>query len=312
MPPWTCDPLRVRERHRPYNTTWDARMTKLDARLSGTFTIGGEIEVNRLGFGAMRVTGRGIWGPPEDRAEALRTLRRLPELGIDFIDTANSYGPDVSEELIRETLYPYDGLLIATKAGFRRPGPGVWETDGNPDYLRREAIRSCDKLGVDQIGLWQLHRIDPKVPRDEQFVAVRSLLEDEIIRHAGLSEVGVADIEAASKFFKVATVQNRYNLVDRGSEDVLDYCEANGIGFIPWYPLAAGDLAKPGSILDTIAKAHGASPSQIALAWVLKRSPVMLPIPGTSKVKHLEENVAAASIVLSDEEFETLDRAARA
>ena len=217
----------------------------------------------------------------------------------------------MSEQLIREALHPYRGMLIATKAGFQRPGPSVWEMDGRPEWLRKQALKSCKQLGVEQIGLWQLHRIDPKVPRDEQFGAVKSLLDDGIIRHAGLSEVSVADIEDASKMFKVATVQNRYNLVDRGSEDVLDYCEANGIGFIPWFPLAAGDLAKPGSILDGIAKAHDATPGQIALAWVLKRSPVMLPIPGTSKVAHLEENVAAVNIALSDQEFAALDRQGR-
>jgi aryl-alcohol dehydrogenase-like predicted oxidoreductase len=286
-------------------------MTKLDARKSGSFKVGGEIEIHRLGFGAMRITGKGIWGPPADKPEAIRTLKRLPELGIDFIDTADSYGPDVSEQLIREALHPYRGMLIATKAGFQRPGPSVWEMDGRPEWLRKEALKSCKQLGVEQIGLWQLHRIDPKVPRDEQFAAVKSLLDDGIIRHAGLSEVSVADIEDASKVFKVATVQNRYNLVDRGSEDVLDHCEAHGIGFIPWFPLAAGDLAKPGSILDGIAKAHEATPSQIALAWVLKRSPVMLPIPGTSKVAHLEENVAAVNITLSDQEFAVLDREGR-
>jgi pyridoxine 4-dehydrogenase len=285
---------------------------RLDARKSGAFKIGGDTKIHRLGFGAMRVTGRGIWGPSKDRAEALRTLKRVPELGIDFIDTADSYGPDVSEQLIREALYPYSGILIATKAGFRRPGPSVWEMDGRPDHLRKQAIKSREQLGVEQIGLWQLHRIDTKVPRDEQFAEVKSLLDDGIIRHAGLSGVSVADIEAASKVFKVATVQNRYNLVDRGSEAVLAYCEKHGIGFIPWFPLAAGDLAKPGSILDGIAKAHGAQPSQIALAWMLKRSPVMLPIPGTSKVAHLEENVAAVNIKLSDEDFARLDRAARA
>jgi aryl-alcohol dehydrogenase-like predicted oxidoreductase len=286
-------------------------MTKLDARKSGSFKVGGEIEIHRLGFGAMRITGKGIWGPPEDKPEAIRTLKRLPALGIDFVDTADSYGPDVSEQLIREALHPYRGMLIATKAGFQRPGPSVWEMDGRPEWLRKQALKSCKQLGVEQIGLWQLHRIDPKVPRDEQFGAVKSLLDDGIIRHAGLSEVSVADIEDASKMFKVATVQNRYNLVDRGSEDVLDYCEANGIGFIPWFPLAAGDLAKPGSILDGIAKAHDATPGQIALAWVLKRSPVMLPIPGTSKVAHLEENVAAVNITLSDQEFTALDRQGR-
>lgn len=286
-----------------------AGLQKLDASKSGTFKIGGETAVNRLGFGAMRVTGKGIWGPPEDRDEAIRTLKRVPELGIDFIDTADSYGPDVSEMLIRETLYPYDGLLIATKAGFLRPGPGVWEEHGDPDHLRAQALRSCEKLGGKQIGLWQLHRIDPKVPREKQFAAVKGLLDDGIIKYAGLSEVSVEDIGAALEIFPVATVQNKYNLVDRGSEDVLGYCEANGIGFIPWYPLAAGKLAEKGSILDDVAKAHGATPSQIALAWVLKRSPVMLPIPGTSKVKHLEENVAAVNIKLSDEEFAALDRA---
>jgi pyridoxine 4-dehydrogenase len=286
-------------------------MVKLDARKSGSFKIGDDIEIHRLGFGAMRITGPRIWGPPLDKDEAVRTLKRLPELGIDFVDTADSYGPDVSEQLIRETLYPYDGMLIATKAGLRRPGPGAWDRDGRPEYLRQQAIKSREKLGLEQIGLWQLDSIDPKVPRDEQLAAVKSLLDDKIIRHAGLSNVSVEDIEVASKLFKVATVQNRYNLVDRGSEDVLDYCENHGIGFIPWYPLAAGRLAESGSILDDIAKAHGATPSQIALAWVLERSPVMLPIPGTSKVAHLEENVAAVDIPLSDAELDALDREGR-
>jgi aryl-alcohol dehydrogenase-like predicted oxidoreductase len=208
-------------------------MVKLDARKSGLFKIGGDIEIHRLGFGAMRVTGPRIWGPPLDKEEALRTLKRLPELGIDFVDTADSYGPDVSEQLIRDTLSPYDGMLIATKAGLRRPGPGAWERDGRPEYLRQQAIKSRERLGLEQIGLWQLHSIDPKVPRDEQFAAVKSLQDDGIIRHAGLSNVSVADIEAASKVFKVATVQNRYNLVDRGSEDVLDYCEKNASASFP-------------------------------------------------------------------------------
>ena len=210
-------------------------MVKLDASKSGSFRIGGEIEINRLGFGAMRLTGPGIWGPPTDRAEAIRTLKRVPELGINFIDTANSYGPDVSEQLIREALYPYDGILIATKAGLRRPGAGQ-STGWPPEYLRQQAIKSREKLGLKQIGLWQLHRIDPRVPRDEQFSAVRSLQDEGIIRHAGLSNVSVEEIEAASEVFKVATVQNRYNLVDRGSEDVLNYCERHSIGFIPWFP----------------------------------------------------------------------------
>ena len=286
-------------------------MLKLDASESGSFRIGGEIEVHRLGFGAMRLTGPGIWGPPVDRAEAIRTLKRVPDLGINFIDTADSYGPHVSEQLIREALYTYDGILIATKAGLQRPSPGQWERDGRPEYLRQQAIKSRERLGLEQIGLWQLHSIDPKVPRDEQFAVIKSLQEDGIIRHAGLSNVTVDDIKAASKMFKVATVQNRYNLVDRGSEDVLNYCEENGIGFIPWFPLAAGRLVKAGSILDTVANAHNATPGQIALAWVLKRSPVMLPIPGTSKVTHLEENVAAVNIELSDEEFDSLDREGR-
>ena len=286
-------------------------MTKLNAVASGAFRIGGEIQINRLGYGAMRIAGPGVWGEPQDRAEVLRILRRARELGINFIDTADSYGPGVSEQLIKEALAPYPGILVATKAGLTRPGPGQWATKGNPDYLIRQAHASLKALGVEQIGLWQLHRIDPAVPAADQFGAVRKLLDDGIIRHAGLSEVSVADIEAASKVFKVATVQNRYNLVDRDSEEVLDYCERHGIGFIPWFPLAAGNLARPGSVLDDIATKHGVGPGQIALAWVPKRSPVMLPIPGTSKVKHLEENVAASDIVLSDDEFVALDRAVR-
>ena len=240
-------------------------------------------------------------------AEAIRTLKRLPELDIDFIDTADSYGPKVSEQLIRDTLYPYDGILIATKAGLRRPGPGEWERDGNPDHLRKQALKSRERLGVEQIGLWQLHSIDPKVSRDEQFAAVKSLQEDGIIRHAGLSNVTVADIEAASKIFKVVTVQNRYNLVDRGSEDVLDYCERRSIGFIPWFPLAAGSLAKPGSILDSIAKTHNAAPSQIALAWVLAQKPWIVPIPGTTKVERMLENARAANIVLTASELQKIE-----
>ncbi|AVA20196.1 MULTISPECIES: aldo/keto reductase [unclassified Rhizobium] len=283
-------------------------MTDLNAAKSGQFKIGGDLTVNRLGFGAMRITGSGIWGEPADHDESIRTLKRLPELGIDFIDTADSYGPDVSERLIKEALHPYgDKVVIATKGGLTRTGPDVWIPLGRPEYLIQQAHKSLRNLGVEQIDLWQLHRIDPKVPAAEQFDAVKSLLDAKIIRHAGLSEVSVADIEAASKRFKVATVQNRYNLVDRTSEDVLDYCTRHNIGFIPWFPLAAGDLAKEGSLLDIIAKKHGAAPSQIALAWVLKRSPVMLPIPGTGKVKHLEENTAAVNITLSYEEFSALD-----
>ncbi|MQT12427.1 aldo/keto reductase [Segnochrobactrum spirostomi] len=287
-------------------------MAKLDAAQSGHFQIGGDLTVNRLGFGAMRITGPGIWGDPEDEAEAIRTLQRLPEIGVNFIDTADSYGPDVSEILIRDALHPYEGVVIATKGGLLRTGPNVWVPLGRPDYLRQQVHMSLRHLGVERIDLWQLHRIDPTVPRDEQFGVIKEFLDQGLIRHAGLSEVSVEDIEAASKVFKVATVQNRYNLIDRAHEAVLDYAEANGIGFIPWFPLAAGDLAKPGTVLDTIAHRHEASPSQIALAWVLKRSPVMLPIPGTSKVKHLEDNVAAATISLDDEEFAALDREGRA
>ena len=287
-------------------------MTHPDAARAGTFTIGGDLAVVRLGFGAMRITGPGIWGPPRDRAEALTTLRRIPELGINFIDTADSYGPNVSEELIREALHPYGGRVhIATKAGLRRPGPDAWQPHGDPDYLVRQAHGSRDRLGVDQIDLWQLHRIDPAVPRGEQFAAVRMLLDTGVIRHAGLSQVTVEEIEAARRVFPVSTVQNLYNLADRSSEDVLDHCERHGIGFIPWFPLASGKLAGKGTLLDRIASGHGASPGQIALAWLLKRSPVILPIPGTGQVAHLEENVGAADIALRDEEFAALDEAAR-
>jgi pyridoxine 4-dehydrogenase len=275
---------------------------------SGTFQIGGEITVNRLGFGAMQITGRGVWGPPKDRAEALRVLQRLPALGINFIDTADSYGPDVSEQLIHEALHPYDGFLIATKAGFNRSGPNMWHVNCRPEHLIAQAHKSCRQLGVEQIGLWQLHRIDGRVPRAEQFGTVKQLLDEGIIRHAGQSEVSVADIKAASEVFRVATVQNAYNMADRGSDDVVDYCEANGIGFIPCYPLGgSGELARAGGPLAALAKAKGATPSQVALAWLLKRSPVMLPIPGTSKVAHLEENAAAAAVTLTDAEFAALD-----
>ena len=283
-------------------------MTSINASFSGQFRIG-DITINRLGYGGMRITGRGIWGPPADRSAALATLRRVPELGINFIDTADSYGPDVSEELIREALHPYEGLLVATKAGFTRPGPDQWTTNGRPDYLIAQAKGSLRRLGVEQIDLWQLHRVDPNVPRDEQFGAVRRLLDDGIIRYAGLSEVSVDDIEAARRAFPVVTVQNHYNLVERGSEDVLVYCEANKIGFIPWFPLAAGELIAPGGVVSRIAEAHGATAGQVVLAWLLNHSPVMLPIPGTSHVDHLEENVAAAGMVLTAAEMADLDAA---
>jgi len=286
--------------------------TTPSAAASGQFRIGGDLTVNRLGFGAMRVTGKGIWGEPEDRPEALRTLRRLPDLGVDFIDTADSYGPFVSEDLIAEALAPYKGIVVATKGGLTRHGPGVWPPLGRPEYLRQCVLMSLRRLKIEVIDLWQLHRIDPKVPRADQFGAVADMLKDGLIRHAGLSNVSVDDIEAARKLFPVATVQNRYNLVDRSSEDVLDYCAVNAIGFIPWFPLAAGNLAKPGTALDAIVRKTGATPSQVALAWVLKRSPVMLPIPGTSQVAHLEENVRAAAVELSGADFQALDAQAKA
>ena len=281
-------------------------MTTANAAKSGTFKIGGDLAVNRLGFGAMRIVGKGVWGEPEDRDEALRTLKRVPELGINLIDTADSYGPEISERLIREALYPYKGLVIATKGGLLRPAPDVWEMCGRPDYLRQQVFISMRRLGVERIDLWQLHRVDPNVPRDEQFSAIAAMQKEGLIRHVGLSEVGVEQITAAQKHFKVATVQNLYNLTNRSSEPVLEHCEKHGIGFIPWFPLAAGNLAKPGSKLDAIAHAHKAGPGQVALAWLLRRSPVMLPIPGTGKVKHLEENVAAVNITLTDAQFADL------
>ena len=278
-----------------------------DAGHAGTFQLGGEVPVRRLGFGAMRVTGAGIWGEPDDRVACLATLRRVPELGVDFIDTADSYGPTVSEPMLREALHPYpDGMVIATKGGLVRTGPNEWIPLGRPEYLLQEVKMSLRWLGVEQIALWQLHRIDPKVPRDEQFGAIKSMLDQGLIRFAGLSEVAVEAIQAAEKVFPVATVQNRYSATYRIHEDVLDHCEARGIGFIPWYPLAGGELTAQDSPLAEIARRHEASPTQIAIAWLLKRSPVMLPIPGTSKIAHLEENVAAADIELSDDEFDAL------
>jgi len=287
-------------------------MTTLDAALSGTFAIGGDLKVNRLGFGAMRITGRGIWGPPENPEEARATLRRLPELNVDFVDTAESYGPYVSEEMIGDVLAPYaKGTIIATKSGLTRTGPDEWHQLGRPEFLRQGAIQSLRRLKLEVIDLWQLHRIESGTPRADQFGAIAQMQQDGLIRHVGLSEVSVADIEEAGRYFKVTTVQNLYNLVNRRAEDVLDYCEANGIGFIPWRPIDGGNLESTSAEFKAVMDKHGASASQLALAWMLKRSKVMLPIPGTGRVRHLEENVAAAAIKLSDDDFATLDRIGR-
>ena len=270
-------------------------------RVSSTFAIGGDLVVHRLGFGAMRITGRGIWGPPASMRDAKATLGKLAELGVDFVDTAESYGPHISEDIIREALHPYKGFVIATKGGLERPGPNQWVSNGRPGYLRECVEGSLKRLGIERIDLWQLHRIDSSVPRAEQFGAIAEMQKQGLIRHVGLSEVSVADIDDASKYFKVTTVQNEYNLADRKSEAVLKRCEQGNIGFIPWAPLQRGGLA--GGKLEAVAKQHGATPNQIALAWLLKRSPVMLPIPGTGNPEHLVENCAAAKIALSDADF---------
>jgi pyridoxine 4-dehydrogenase len=277
------------------------------AAAGGTFAIGGDLPIHRLGYGAMQITGPGVWGPPADRDEAIRVLRRLPDLGVNFIDTANSYGPHVSEALIEEALHPYpEGLVIATKAGFERTGPNKWVTNGDPKHLRAECEGSLRRLKVDRIDLFQLHRVDKKVPADEQYGLLAELVREGKVRHVGLSEVTVDQIEAARHVVPIATVQNRYNLAERQAEDVLVHCEREGIGFIPWYPLLTGRLAGEGSALSRAAERLGATPAQVALAWLLRRSPVMLPIPGTSRVAHLEENVAAAGLSLSAGEVEAL------
>lgn len=282
----------------------------IHAAQSGTFMLGGDLPVHRLGFGAMRLTGGGVWGPPGDRRESLAVLRRAIELGINLIDTAESYGPHVSEELIAEALHPYPkGLVIATKGGLDRPGPGKWEPNGRPERLREELDGSLRRLRLERIDLYQLHRIDRKVPEEEQFGALRDFQRAGKIRHIGLSEVNVDEIERARKHFEVVSVQNKYNIADREWESVVDYCARESIGFIPWFPLQTGKLAGGGGGPARSATAHHATPSQIALAWLLRRSPVMLPIPGTSRVRHLEENTAAASVKLTDAEFERLSRA---
>ncbi|OBI90653.1 aldo/keto reductase [Mycobacterium asiaticum] len=282
------------------------------AENSGTFALGGDLSINRLGFGAMRLTGKGVWGPPADRDECVRVLRRAVELGVNFIDTADSYGPYISEEIIHEALHPYTGLVIATKAGLLRTGPDIWIPLGNPSYLRQECEMSLRRLGVETIDLFQLHRIDRNFPLEDQLGELTALQGEGKIRHIGLSEIDVDQLEAARRLAPIVSVQNMYNLQTRTAEDLLEAATTQGIGFIPWFPLASGPLAAPDGPLKDIAAAHHATPSQLALAWLLKRSPVVLPIPGTSQVAHLEENVAAADIELTDEEFEALSAAGAA
>jgi aryl-alcohol dehydrogenase-like predicted oxidoreductase len=285
---------------------------KADAKASGTFTIGRDLKVNRLGFGAMRITGDGVWGDPKDPKEARAVLRRAVELGIDFIDTADSYGPETSELLIAEVLHPYPkGLVIATKGGLTRPGPGAWEPVGRAPYLQQCVELSLRRLKLDCIDLYQLHRFDERTPMEETLGALGKMQEQGKIKHIGLSEVTVDEIRKARKHVTVVSVQNLYNLSDRKHEDVVDYCTQEKLAFIPWFPIAAGDLAKPGGVLDAAAKKHGATVSQFALAWLLHRSPVMLPIPGTSSVKHLEENTAAASLKLGEADWKEIEKAAK-
>ncbi|QWF82926.1 aldo/keto reductase [Amycolatopsis sp. CA-230715] len=273
----------------------------------GVFELGGDLPVHRLGYGAMQITGKGIWGEPKDRKEAVAVLRRAVELGVNFIDTADSYGPYVSEEIIREALHPYsEDLVIATKGGLVRTGPDQWIPVGRPAYLRQEVEMSLRRLGQERIDLYQLHRVDREVPFEDQIGELKKLRDEGKIRHIGLSEVDASQIEAASAITEIASVQNLFNLADRHHEAVLDHATEQGIAFIPWFPIATGELAKPGSVLEQAAKEHGSSPAQLALAWLLRRSPVVLPIPGTSSVAHLEENVAAADITLTDTEFDQL------
>ncbi len=274
---------------------------------SPTFTYANQT-VQRLGYGAMRITGDGIWGYPEDREQCLAVLRRAVELGVDFIDTADSYGPYVSEELIFEALHPYGSVKIATKAGYVRTGPNAWVECGRPEYLHQECEMSLRRLGQESLDLFQLHRIDPKVPADEQFGMLKDLLDAGKVQAVGLSEVSVDEIVAAREIVPIATVQNLYNLTNRKSEDVLEYCEREGIGFIPWYPVAAGNLAREGGPLDSLARARNVTVGQLTLSWLLHRSPVMLPIPGTSKLAHVEENCAAATVMLDDETFRAVDQ----
>jgi len=286
-----------------------------DAAAAGTLTLGGDLPVTRMGYGAMRLTGEGIWGEPADPDNAIAVLRRAVELGVDLIDTADSYGPAVAEDLIRIALHtgrsddPYGGVTIATKGGLVRTGPGEWHALGRPEYLRAACEMSLRRLGVERIDLYQLHRIDPQVPASEQFGVLGDLQREGKIRHLGLSEVSVAELEEARGHVEVVSVQNRYNLVDRGSEEVLEVCAASGIAFLPWFPVAVGRLARPGGPLDDLAASTGASPAQLALAWLLHRSPVLVPIPGTSSLSHLEENVSAAGLELTPEQLAALEAA---
>jgi aryl-alcohol dehydrogenase-like predicted oxidoreductase len=282
------------------------------AKASGEFSIGGKLPVTRLGYGTMQLTGPGVWGDPKDPDEAVRVLRRAVDLGVNFLDTADAYGPVVAEPLIKKALHPYPAdLVIATKVGHTRQGPGIWTPVGRPEYLRQQTEMSLRFLGLEQIPLMQLHRIDPKVPLEDQVGELAKLREEGKIRFIGLSEVTVDQLRAASGITPIATVQNLYNLANRSAEELLDYSAANGIGFIPWFPLATGELAKPGSPLASLAAKRGATPSQLALAWLLRRSPAMLPIPGTSSVSHLEDNVAAAGITLTEDEYAALEAAVK-
>ncbi len=282
------------------------------AKAGGTLAIGGDLKVNRLGYGAMRITGKGIWGESKDPETARKVLRRAVELGVNFIDTADSYGPEVSERLIGEALAPYaDDVVIATKAGLTRQGPDKWLPVGRPEYLQQEVEMSLRRLKRERIDLWQLHRIDPKVPVEESLGVIKKMQEQGKIKHVGLSEVKPHEIDRARKVVDIVSVQNLYNIGDRSHEDVLEYCTKHGLAFIPWFPVAAGKLAQAGGKLDAAAKRHGATLSQLSIAWLMHRSPVMLPIPGTSSVEHLEENVAAAGIKLSDAEWKEVEHSAR-
>lgn len=303
---------RLKGKYMP-NQKFAAQSSRAPAKKSGEFLIGNDLRVTRLGFGAMRITGDGVWGEPSDRAEAVRVLRRAVELGINFIDTADSYGPDVSEKIIAEALYPYPaGLVIATKGGFMRPGANQWAENGKPEHLRAACEGSLRRLRIDRIDLYQLHRIDPKVPAEDQFGTLKDLQAQGKIKHIGLSEVSVEQIQHAQTIIPVVSVQNRYSIADRGSEDVLEYCEKEKMGFIPWFPLAAGRVAGSESPVSRLAAQWKVTPSQVALAWLLARSPVILPIPGTSKVEHLEENVAAAELKIDSNKWQELGRVPRA